>query len=97
MTWIPPLLHEEVKADLDHGDMRCEKHPERAWPHDDCGGPGCPGQSLEETLRSLAWQREWLRFYLKAIVSNRMKDDDDIEICWRGAKEALDYWPRPRE
>jgi hypothetical protein len=20
----------------------CEQHPERAWPHDDCAGPGMP-------------------------------------------------------
>ena len=20
----------------------CEEHPERPWPHDDCGGPGMP-------------------------------------------------------
>lgn len=23
---------------------RCEKHPEREWPHDDCPGPGEPCQ-----------------------------------------------------
>lgn len=27
-------------ADL--SEMCCEQHPELAWPHDDCAGPGCP-------------------------------------------------------
>lgn len=22
-------------------EWRCEQHPDRAWPHDDCDGPGC--------------------------------------------------------
>lgn len=34
-----------AKADIDRmvkaaGGWRCEEHPDKPWPHDDCPGPG---------------------------------------------------------
>jgi hypothetical protein len=26
----------------------CEQHPDRGWPHDDCGGPGVPCPSCNQ-------------------------------------------------
>lgn len=36
----------------------CEQHPELAWPHDDCAGPGMP---QETQVRALVYQRDQAR------------------------------------
>ena len=55
----PELAHNEagvpiVPADRD---MICETHPWLPWPHDECGGPGCPPDAavglMQQRVRAL--------------------------------------------
>ena len=43
------------------GGWRCELHPDRPFPHDDCPGPGMPAQSLGELTNpeDMATEGEW--------------------------------------
>jgi len=32
-------------------DMICEEHPWLPWPHEECGGPGCPPYAAMDLMR----------------------------------------------
>jgi hypothetical protein len=48
----PSPWHVPHSCPLCHDGWVCEQHPDRGWPHDDCGGPGksCPVLEAEQRL-----------------------------------------------
>jgi hypothetical protein len=82
------MNYASITVDMNHDDIRCERHPERAWPH-----AGCPYLTVEDTVRGLVWQREHLREGLRMVLNTLggSFNGDDRACCIALAKEALEY------
>ena len=51
------------RCDSVNFDMICETHPWLEWPHDDCGGPGCPPSAAVGILH---WRLHQLQLVIRA-------------------------------
>lgn len=62
------LLAQAARPETPADAMRCEAHPDRWWPHEDCPGPGDPlvANLADKTARVATLERE--RDYLKKLV-----------------------------
>lgn len=74
-------MHTPIRepVDMDFDAIRCEMHPERSWPHDECGGAGCPYATAEDVIRWLVNQRNFLRAVLQTL-----SHEPPVEGGWDG-------------
>ncbi len=72
-------------------DMICETHPWLPWPHDECGGPGCPPCAgvgiMQQRVRALQIAVQ-MREMMIVDLWRRVRDDTDTTQV--GGAEGLD-------
>lgn len=70
------LIGEAALLSLGEGQwMICETHPDLAWPHDDCAGPGCP-----PSARGDLYKQQMRHWRSQAIARGQMVADGYLRI-----------------